>query len=99
MREQEIPDAERQLSEIETVCRDFPQTETLQAWNYALSAALAGNREARWRVAFFPAGLDFMSPANTLEGWAEWRRYVPRILDEGIKAGDPRIISIASMYH
>ena len=87
---------DKELNDLEAVCAGIAPEKTLEAWDYALAAALAGNREGRWLAAMFPAGLDIMQPENTLEGWAEWRRYIGRILQEGIEAGDPRMFSLAS---
>jgi hypothetical protein len=87
---------DKEINGLEAVCSGITPEKTLEAWDYALAAALAGNREGRWLAAFFPAGLDIMHPENTLEGWAEWRRYIGRIFQEGIEAGDPRMFSLAS---
>ncbi len=87
---------DRELNDLEAVCAGITPEKTLEAWDYALAAALAGNREGRWLAAMFPAGLDIMHPENTLEGWAEWRRYIGRILQEGVEAGDPRMFSLTS---
>jgi hypothetical protein len=95
-----VAEMEQRNARLEVVCKDFPEEQTLAAWDYGLAAALAGNREARWLVSSIPLGLDFERPENTLEGWAEWRRYIPRILQEGVEAGDPRMFSLASRaYH
>jgi hypothetical protein len=87
---------DKEMNDLEAVCAGITPEKTLEAWDYALAAALAGNREGRWLAAFFPAGLDMMNPENTLEGWAEWRRYIGRILQEGVEAGDPRMFSLSS---
>ncbi|HET9653066.1 MAG TPA: hypothetical protein VFP36_12775 [Usitatibacter sp.] len=87
---------QKRFAQAESACKDVSDEEALTAWDYGLAAALAGNREARWLVAFFPVGLDYDHPENTLEGWAEWRRYIPRILQEGVDAGDARMFSLAS---
>ena len=90
---------DKEMKDLERVCAGVTPEQALDAWDYALAGALAGNREARWMAAFFPAGLDLMRPENTLEGWAEWRRYIGRILEEGVQAGDPRMFALASQAY
>ncbi|HET9576748.1 MAG TPA: hypothetical protein VFP44_02915 [Usitatibacter sp.] len=90
-----VAESESRLAQAETACKDVSGEQMLAAWDYGLAAALAGNREARWLVSFFPVGLDYNHPENTLEGWAEWRRYIPRIMQEGVEAGDPRMFQLA----
>jgi hypothetical protein len=84
------------LAVAESTCAGFEVPEGTPAWDYTLAAALAGNRQAIWNAVFFPMGLDFSRPENTLEGWTQWRQYAPGLITAGIQAGDPRVFSIAS---
>ena len=84
------------LAEAERSCAGFPSDQTDYAWDYALAAALAGNRMAIWHTTFFPWGLDVKHPENTLEGWEQWRTYAPSLLESGVQGGDPRIFSLMS---
>jgi hypothetical protein len=88
--------AEGEVAIGEKVCKDFPQEDLPLAWDYGLASALAGNRSAMFHVSFFPWGLDISHPEQTLEQWSQWRQLVPRIMQSGIDAGDPRMFSLAS---
>ncbi|HET7400916.1 MAG TPA: hypothetical protein VFJ62_04015, partial [Usitatibacter sp.] len=87
---------QRRLAEAEQACRNFPQEDTLLAWDYGVASALAGNRMALYHTSFFPWGLDAQHPENTLEQWSQWRELVPRLLEAGVEGGDPRLFSLAS---
>lgn len=91
-----ISEARKRAAQRETACAGFPLDETLLAWDFTLAAALAGNREARWMAGFFPAGLDFVRPENTLEGWMQWRENIAGILEAGVRDGDPRMFRLAA---
>ena len=84
------------IAQAEAACDGVPADEMAWTFDYGLSAALAGNREARWMMSSWPVGLDAMRPERTLEGWARWRQHIGSILEAGIAAGDPRIMSMAA---
>lgn len=97
--QQLIASAEAQLQAAEAACKGFPAEEGRQAWDYALAAATAGNREARYMVASLPPGLDPQRPENTLEGWSQWRDAIGSILAAGVADGDPRMLALAARAH
>lgn len=81
----------------ESACAGIDQVDPALVWSYAIAAALAGNRQARFVVINgFSAGLDVMRPERTLEEWAEWRQHVARLESDGIADGDLRIVAIAA---
>lgn len=94
-----VANAQSALAVAESACRDFPEAELANTWDYVLAAAIAGNRHATWRVSSFPPGLDADNPENTLEGWAQWRAHVAAIVEQGIRAGDARVFSMASRHY
>ena len=91
-----VQNARRMLSEAESACEGLPPEELAWTFDYAMSAALAGNRQARWMMVGVPAGLDPSRPERTLEAWAVWRQNIRGIIEAGIAAGDPRIMRIAA---
>ena len=91
-----VENSRRRLAEAETACEGLPADELAWTFDYALAAALAGNREARWLVSGLPVGLDVQRPERTLEGWARWRAHIAAIMSAGIDAGDPRVMRMAS---
>ena len=91
-----LENSKRRLAEAESACEGVSPEEFAWTFDYALAAALAGNREARWFMSFWPVGLDAMYPSRTLEGWARWRQDIRGIMEAGIADGDPRIMRMAS---
>ena len=88
--------AQKRAAQRESTCAGFPVEETVLAWDFALASAQAGNRHARLMVVRSPVGLDMMRPENTLEGWMEWRREAPSILEAGVREGDPVMFRLAA---
>jgi hypothetical protein len=94
--ERSVESAEKTLRESEVVCRDVPDWELPRTWDYYLAAAIAGNDYAIYKVSFFPPGLDYVHREETLEGWMQWRQYVPELMEQALQRGDPRIVALAS---
>ena len=94
--EKNVESAERTLREAEVACRGVPESEFPKAWDYSLASAIAGNGYATWKISFFPPGLDPVNREETLEGWIQWRQYVPGLMEDAVRRGDPRLVSLAS---
>lgn len=83
-----------QLKDGEKACAGLPDEELEWTFDYALAAALAGNRESRYElVRAYNVGLDWFRPDRTLEAWAQWRQHVGAVINAGIDDGDPRVFA------
>lgn len=94
--EANIAAAERTAAHAQSACEGIAEEDLGMAWDYVLAAALADNRHARWMMVSSPPGLDSGHPERTLEGWAQWRQHIARVIEAGLRDGDPRLTSMAS---
>lgn len=86
----------REVAESERSCAGLPDDELDWTLDYAMAAARAGNREARYQVIRgYAVGLDWFRPERTLEGWAWWRQEVAGLINAGMAEGDRRVMEQA----